>query len=136
MKTKNDIFTVEYLKKNFDSVHKAYEYFRTLQKSYKHITRPISPNSNASSSVYLDYANKLIEYEKQKEINDKEIKEIRLYNDNLDSIFEEYIKDMAGLNTIPEQYKSKVYSLAYSNGHSGGYVKIYNELLNLIEIFD
>jgi len=49
---------------------------------------------------------------------------------------ESYIKDIAGLNTIPKQYQEKVWSKAYSDGHSNGYVEVYNCLNNLLEIFN
>ena len=54
----------------------------------------------------------------------------------IESVVIEFIKEESGLNTIPEQYRDKIYSKAYKDGHSGGYYEVYNHLLDLIEIFN
>lgn len=56
-------------------------------------------------------------------------------NSRLYSLLEDLIKEESGLNEIPEQYRAKVYSYAYQQGHSSGYSEVYNYLLDLVGIF-
>jgi hypothetical protein len=99
--------------------------------------KPIKPilKSNSTSKEALDFANKLKDYEE--EISQFELKkELCIARMNfIDSILEDLIKDIANLNLVPEQYRTKVYSLAYSKGHSSGWNEVYDELMDLVEIF-
>ena len=47
-----------------------------------------------------------------------------------------YIREKSGLNDIPEDKRSKVYSLAWDRGHSSGYAEVYNELVSLVDLFN
>lgn len=53
-----------------------------------------------------------------------------------DQVLEIYIKDAANFKDIPEQYRDKVWSYAWSDGHSNGYSEVFNILCSLVEIFN
>jgi hypothetical protein len=36
---------------------------------------------------------------------------------------------------IPEKYRNRVWTVAWSKGHSEGFYSVYNQLIELIEIF-
>jgi len=73
-------------------------------------------------------------------------KDIQDYNErlavwNADSqaitdVVVDFIKDEAGLSTVPKQYQDKLYSKANEDGHSSGYYEVYLKLNSLIEIFE
>ena len=100
--------------------------------------KPIKPilKSNSTSKEALEFANKLKDYEE--EISSFELKKKEYYDrlNKINSIIEEFIKDVSNLNLVPEQYRTKVYFLAYSKGHSSGWNEVYNELVDLVEIFE
>ena len=134
MKTK-EIETVEdvlsLMKEQNTDVYKTLEYAKTLQKQY--VKAPVKPKLNSAAK----YAKDLAEYDILKKNYDKEEKEIHKYNGIIYCAMDEYIREESGLNSIvPEQYRSKVYSLAYEDGHAYGYYEVYIKLENLVDIFD
>ena len=76
-----------------------------------------------------EYSSLLESYKEAKKIYDE-------VSNTIASIKEEMIRDDSGLNNIPEQYREKVYSVAWNNGHSDGYISVYNHLCELVEIFN
>ena len=42
----------------------------------------------------------------------------------------------SGLRNIPMQYRTKVWNVAWEEGHSAGYHKVYQWLCRLVEIFE
>lgn len=64
----------------------------------------------------------------------KKVDEYMNENKQVDSIIEEYLKQISGFNTLPEDKKSKVWTKAYESGHSNGYGRIYQELLELVDL--
>jgi len=42
----------------------------------------------------------------------------------------------SGLLNIPEQYRAKIWSIAWEEGHSAGYHEVYQWLCRLVEIFE
>lgn len=48
---------------------------------------------------------------------------------------ENFIKDRTGFERVPEQYRAKVWHLAWDLGHSSGYNSVKYYLDHLIEIF-
>lgn len=96
--------------------------------------KPIANISNSSNAK--QYAIELEEYEKkyaEYEVRCFEYKKVKIAIEN---VAVEFIKEMSGLNEIPEQYRDKVYSKAYEYGHSGGLSEVYNTLVDLVEIFN
>ncbi len=81
-------------------------------------------------------------YTKGVEQYELELNEYRIKNSvfkeesaRLYSLLVEKVKEDSGLNDIPEQYRDKVYSYAYEQGHGSGYSEVYHYLHNLVEIF-
>lgn len=99
----------------------------------EYLRRPIL--SGNSPSDYRAHATALEAYEVEKEIRKQQQKTFSCVQSEIDSVFEQYIREKSGLNTIPEQYRDKVYSYAYQQGHSSGYCEVYNYLLELVYIF-
>ena len=115
----------------YDAIHWALEQGLELPKIPK---KPIIHINNSSDAK--QYAIELEEYEKkyaEYEDNFYEYKKIKIAIEN---VIVEFIKEMSGLNDIPEQYRDKVYSKAYEYGHSSGLSEVYNTLLDLVEIFN
>ena len=96
--------------------------------------KPIANITNSSNAK--QYAIELEEYEKkyaEYEVRYFEYKKVKFAIEN---VAVEFIKEMSGLNEIPEQYRDKVYSKAYEYGHSSGLSEVYNTLVDLVEIFN
>ena len=62
-------------------------------------------------------------------------KQANLHNMQVDTLMNALIAYEAGLDNVPEQYRSKVYSKAWSTGHSSGHYAVYQELSELVKIF-
>jgi len=81
------------------------------------------------ASLLEAWEKKDVEYKKEVEFCDNKFYKVQ-------SIIEDYIKEMSGLNKIPQKAQSKVWSKAYSDGHSSGYGEVYSHLRELVELFD
>lgn len=101
----------------------------------KQPAKPFLKNGHTTQDV-LDYATKLSEYEKVMEVYHKEKEQYKEACNVINNAIVEYIKQSSGLYNIPEKYQSKVYSLAYENGHSDGYYSVYYKLCDLVDIFE
>jgi len=91
--------------------------------------KPTKEDIDAYTEKVKQYDIDLAEYKNKNEIYKTESK--RLWG-----LLEDMIKEDSGLNTIPEQYRNKVYSYAYQQGHGSGYGEVYNYLLDLVNIFE
>ena len=136
METKKEL-TLEYLIANFsgdvyNEIHLAKSYY---PESIERPTKPILSNKPKSAEA-LDYAYKLKEYEDLIIIYEEQKKNRQKKINEIDDIIEEFIKDVACLKNVPEKYRDKVYSKAYSDGHSGGFYEVYQNLCELVDIFD
>ena len=118
----------------YEAESKIREYLREL-----YVSKPKEPSLKSLKPTEEDMTLFLSEKEKYKiDLEEYKIKNT-FYGDEsmkLYSLLEEKIKDDSGLNSIPEQYRDKVYSYAYQQGHGSGYGEVYNYLLGLVEIFD
>lgn len=136
-KEQTNALTLELLKKEgFGDISTAIEFAKKFYMPYP--DKPTKPflNSKATSIEARQYAEsleafeqKMIQYEKQK----------KAYSENqyaINSIIEEYIKDLAGFQTLPEISKAKVWSKAWNDGHSSGYHQVYYCLCELIDLFN
>jgi hypothetical protein len=98
-------------------------------------TKPIEPK-NGTPEDYKKYATEMLGYS---ELLGEYKTLLTEYNKALsegDVVFRTFIWKYTGLNTeVPEQYRSKVWSMAYQLGHSYGYSEIQNYLLDLVDIF-
>jgi len=61
--------------------------------------------------------------------------EYREENKCIQAEIKEAIWEDTGLNFIPEQYREKVWNLAWNEKHSHGYVEVISFLYNLVEVF-
>ena len=118
----------------YEAESKIREYLREL-----YVSKPKEPSLKSLKPTEEDMTLFLSEKERYKiDLEEYKIKNT-FYGDEsmkLYSLLEEKIKDDSGLNYIPEQYRDKVYSYAYQQGHGSGYGEVYNYLLGLVEIFD
>lgn len=73
----------------------------------------------------------------EKEFAEFEKKRIEYYNNKaaIEGKIKDLIKESAGLNSIPEQYRDKAWAKAWENGHSSGFYDVYLELCDLVDIF-
>ena len=94
-------------------------------------SKPILPKM-VSSSQFIGYGKELELYEKEMDAYKVEKQNYDNITNKIESHLIECLKDVAGLNTIPEQYRSGVYSYAYSEGHSAGYYEVFLKLNSLI----
>lgn len=132
---KKSVVTLEKLKE-FDSVMEAIQWARQQGREYP--KKPSKPflKHGANSEEALNYANSLVVYEKEMVEYKKTNQEYTQEKNDIEGIVIDFIKDAAGLDTVPEQYRNKVYSKAYDYGHSDGLYEVYLKLESLIEIFD
>jgi len=118
----------------------TYEMIKLLEKLRVHVSYPRKPDGGGikikTAQEHREYADKLELYEKEMEEYKVQEKECNIHNLKVDSLILDFIKNEAGLNNIPEQYWNKVFSKAWSDGHSSGYYEVYQKLCELVEIFN
>lgn len=129
--------TLEYLIENYSGdINRGIEYAKSeIPDFIEKPSKPILSNKPTSADA-LDYAYKLKEYEDLVVIYEEQKKNRKEKANEIDEIIEEFIKDAACLKNVPEKYRDKVYSKAYSDGHSGGFYSVYQELCELVDIFE
>jgi hypothetical protein len=127
--------------KNIDglSVFKAEtqirEYLSTL-----YVTKPKKPllvTTTPTAELVEEYKVALQNYETA--FKEYQIKMIFMGDEQkrLFTLLRNLIKEESGLNTIvPAKYRDKVFSYAYEQGHSSGYLEVYHYLCNLADIFE
>jgi hypothetical protein len=136
MATLTDL-TLEYLIENYSGdVNTGIVFAKSKYPMY--VDKPSKPTlgNNPTSAVALDYAYKLKEYEDLVVICEEQKKNRQEKVNEIDEIIEEFIKDAACLKNVPEKYRDKVYSKAYSDGHSYGFFSVYQKLCELVDIFE
>ena len=104
----------------------------------EYTSAPVKPilKKDANSVEAKQYALDLEEYEGEKELYKIAKDEYNKVDCKISNLIEDFIKEESGLNSIPKQYRAKVYSIAYSNRHSSGYNSVYNHLVDLVDIFN
>lgn len=138
MKTANThtglILRIEHLQ-GFEA-YDAIAHCKSLMKEYRgRPTKPSLPVKHTASDV-VAYGGLLKTYEMLLAKYENEVNEVKLHNNNINRVLEEHLRDASGLNSIPEQYRNKVWSKAWEIGHSSGYGEVYCSLCDLIEIFE
>lgn len=116
----------------------VYYNIKMLEKLRVHVQRPSKPiqPKDTSSAGYREYADKLEQYEKELEEFEIQQKECGIHNTKVETLIKNYICEESGLNNIPDQYRNKVFSKARSDGHGEGHYAVYNQLCELVEIFN
>ena len=129
---------IDYINQFGSNVYEATEYAKSLHPEYP--SKPVKPiirnPKSPSPTDHRDYAVALEKYEQ--EMAEWKIKrdEFNNFSSKINSELVEYIKEVAGLNTIPEKYRDKVWNKAYEDGHANGYTEVYNQLIDLVDIFN
>lgn len=95
-------------------------------------TKPRLADKHTSVDV-LTYANALVEYETTNSLYEAACKEVRLHNNTVGQLIDEYIINESGLNSIPKQYRQKVFS--YASRDADNRYDVFCHLENLIDIF-
>lgn len=117
----------------------TYELIKTLENLRVHVSRPQKPSNSFKDHTaqgMRDYADKLAIYETEYAEYIIQEKNCKLHNIKVDALINSFICEDSGLNNIPEQYRNKVFSKAWSDGHSSGYYEVYQELCELVKIFN
>ena len=138
-----DIKTVEDAQTYMSKNHLSLEEFIQIIYQYEDLMYPkpkppVKPYlaKNANSKDAKVYAIELEGYETLEynyaELKNSYLKMKILYNE----ILTELVKDSADLQSVPEQYRDKVYSKAYQMGHSSGLMEVHKYLVDLVEIFN
>ena len=125
-----------YLVEHFGSVNDAVEYVRTLYPKYPET--PVKPRLLTIKSTPAEHRKYADELEKFNELMVTFRQEKDEYHKKVNEInaeLEKYIKEMAGMNSVPEKYHAKLWSKAWEDGHANGYTEVYNELCELVDIF-
>jgi hypothetical protein len=118
----------------YEAQNKIKEYLHEL-----YVSKPSVPKikSNTPTTEEMKtYSDSLLEYEKA--LEDYVFKDNLYRNESsrLYTLLEDKIKEDSGVNDIPEQYRSNVYSYAWEQGHSSGYGEVYHYLCDLVSIFN
>lgn len=132
-----NIITASVLELSYgDNVSEAIKVAKESYMSYiEYISKPVF-DKNSDSLKAMKYAEELkkyeadiIEYNKQKSI-------VAEHNANVDKQIELYIKEVSEFNSIvPNNKKAKVWSKAWSDGHSEGLHNVYYHLIELVDLF-
>ena len=134
----SEVFVLSAMNHKYEStgsVSTAIEFAINMKPKY--VSRPIKPSlsSKHTTDDVLAYANSLKEYDSKLVKYNTEREENIKMDKTIDSAIELFIKNVSGLNSIPLQYRDKVYNKAYQDGHSSGYYSVYQHLDELVGIF-
>jgi len=136
---------VAYREKQGISVYEAIEEVRRLEQEIrgkvvvperKPRPRLESPLKATSREAKL-YASHLEAWEiHEKKRKAQELKRTHAVP-NHGKLLEDFIKHESDFeNIVPKKYQKGIYSYAWDKGHSSGYSEVYNELCNLVSIFE
>jgi len=135
MKDFPTIPTLTELCKTGNDVFDTITYCKRLEVPYSmRPMKPILPPSHSTEQV-MEYAKKLEEYLVKNEGYAAMVVIANAHNRAVEKLIEDYIIEESGLNTIPSQYRNKVYDYAYDQSHSNGYYEVYQTLIELCKIF-
>lgn len=110
-----------------------------FQKEYTPLPRkPTKPYLLTTTPTEIEeYTKALAEYQVLKQEYD-ELLNLYVEQENyIEGQIWEYIKEKSGLNALDMRpdWKENIANEAYRNGHSEGYVSIYNKLCNFVDLF-
>lgn len=100
--------------------------------------KPKKPSGGLSSTAtdLRKMADDLDRYEIEKDKFDWWVKTVSDYNTAVNQLIEDYLKAEAGLDRVPEKSRAKVWSKAWADGHSSGYLEVFYHLRELVDLFD
>lgn len=64
------------------------------------------------------------------------VPKMRQHNIQVEQLIRKFIEYHVNISIVPEQYRDKLWNLAWSRGHSSGYAEIAGALSELVEIFE
>jgi hypothetical protein len=116
----------------------TYQMIAELEKLRVSIQKPNKPIKpvDFSSDSFRKYANDLETYETKLEEYQSNFTLGQIHNMKVDARILDFIKIESGLNNVPEQYREKLFRKAWSDGHSSGYYEVYQQMCELVEIFE
>jgi len=133
-------FSLSLLKQKWEETNQSISSIVDFAYSFKpeYPTSPLQPRLKTShtSDDVLEYAQKMKVYELESEYIKTAKAEYNMVFSVIETVLQEFICEEVGLNTIPEQYRKKVFSHAWESGHSSGWPEVYLHLQSLIEIFN
>lgn len=140
MKTKNaDKITAQSLEEMFgDDAYRAIDFIKSNYKEWpkEKPTKPVLARDHSSADA-IKYATDLAEYEQKRQEYEIQLQAVKDFNENLNCILVDYMKEASGLNNyVPADKRDKVWSKAWSDGHSSGYYDVWGCLRSLVEIFE
>lgn len=98
--------------------------------------KPLKPFEQTPAATRA-YADALEVYEADMAEYTAWLVDAKRYNNAIETAIEDFIKKESGLNTsVPEPYRANVWRKAWNDGHSGGYYEVYQELCELVDIFE
>ena len=117
-------------------VYEAINHLESLQVYVSRPHRPYTTSHKPSHSELLDLAERTKVYDKDMIKYQEDNGKANIHNMRVDALIHSLICEKSGLYSIPHQYQNKVFSYAWSKWHSSGHYEVYQELVNLVEIFD
>ena len=92
--------------------------------------------TGANSEAMRVYADAFAEFEKK--FAEFEAERVIYYQrkGEIEHMITDLISRESGLDSIPEQYRDKIWCIAWEEGHSSGYYEVYQWLCKLVEIFE
>lgn len=134
MKTKEPKAIITF---DFMSPHEAVQHARNNYRSYgQRPTRPRLNDKHTAEDIRA-YGEAFRKYEVELDNHENTVKQVQAYNAAINDELEKFLKEESGLNSsVPEKYRDKVWSLAWSDGHSNGYGEVYEYLRKYVEIFE
>jgi hypothetical protein len=114
----------------------AIQFALNERKGYPQKVVKPSLKNNPTSQEAKEFAENLEKYEKEIEDYNTRKREVQEYNSEIEGLIIDFIKEESGLNSIPEQYREKVYYYAWQQSHSDGYYSVFCTIQNLVEIFE
>jgi hypothetical protein len=124
-------------------INEKIDYLLSLKKKSEKPKKPQVPLDRCGTPVtadeYIAFAKLLKSYELEyAEWKNGKAKEVRQFNEEIEDRLEELVKEKAGLTTlnISDNQKRKLWERAWDEGHSQGYLAVYEELCELVELFE
>ena len=117
----------------------VYDAIKLAQENFylKNPSKPLKPilNRNHNEIDLIAYNDAFSLYTKLHNQYVIDYKNTDIRNREVDNAIEEYIKEESGLFNLTDKQQIKVWDKAWSDGHSEGYYRVYQELVELVELF-
>jgi len=95
--------------------------------------KPVLSNFSPSVEELEEYKKKLEEYERRKKEYKEKFKEYRAEKQRLIEQFKKDAFKELGIENFPEVVKEKVFEIAWEEGHSEGFYRVYEKMEVLVD---